>query len=78
LDRETAHAVWNKLLQLYLNTDDQDYIRSVAEKAMVVGYTRLLRRTIRRESDTDYGKACIAHYKQRLAELLERVDTLVF
>ena len=78
LDRETAHAVWNKLLQLYLNTEDEEYIRSVAEKAMVLGYTRLLRRTIRRESDTDYGKACIAHYKQRLAELLERVDTLVF
>lgn len=78
LDRETAHAVWNKLLRLYLNTEDEEYIRSVAEKAMVLGYTRLLRRTIRRESDTDYGKACIAHYKQRLAELLERVDTLFF
>ena len=78
LDRETAHTVWNKLLQLYLNTEDQDYIRSVAEKAMVLGYTRLLRRTIRRESDTDYGKACIAHYKQRLAQLLDHVDTLVF
>ena len=78
LDRETAHAVWNKLLKLYLNTEDEEYIRSVSEKAMVLGYTRLLRRTIRREADTDYGKACIAHYKERLAELLERVDTLSF
>ena len=78
LDRETAHAVWEKLLKLYLNTDDADYINSVAEKAMVIGYTRLLRRTIRREADTDFGKTCIAHYKQRLSELLERVDTLVF
>lgn len=78
MDAQTAHAVWHKLLRLYLNTEDEAYIRSVAEKAMVVGYTRLLRRTIRREADTDYGKACIAHYKGRLAQLLDRVDTLVF
>ena len=78
LDVETAHAVWNRFLRLYLNTEDEAVIRCVEEKAMVVGYTRLLRRTIRREADTDYGKACIAHYKQRLAELLDRVDTLVF
>ena len=78
LDRDTAHAVWHKLLQQYLNTQDEDYIRSVAEKAMVLGYTRLLRRTIRREADTEYGQACIAHYKQRLAQLLERVDSLAF
>ena len=78
LDGETARAVWNKTLQLYLNTDDQDRIDRVAEKAMVLGYTRLFRRTIRREADTEHGKTCIAHYKQRLAQLLERVDTLVF
>ena len=78
LDGETARAVWNKTLRLYLNTDDQDRIDRVAEKAMVLGYTRLLRRTIRREADTEHGKTCIAHYKQRLAQLLERVDTLVF
>ena len=78
LDSETAHAVWNKTLRLYLGTDDQDTIDRVAEKAMVLGYTRLLRRTIRREADTDHGKAAIAHYKQRLSQLLERVDTLVF
>ena len=78
MDRKTAHAVWNKFLPLYLNSDDEAYILGVAEKAMVLGYTRLLRRTIRREADTDFGKACIAHYKERLAELLDRVDTLAF
>lgn len=78
LDSKTARTVWNKLLKLYLNTDDESICRSVEEKAMLLGYTRLLRRTIRREADTDYGKACIAHYKKRIAELLERVDSLVF
>lgn len=78
LDVETGRAVWNKLLPLYLNSEDETYIRSVAEKAMVIGYTRLLRRTLRREADTEQGRKCIAHYKARLAQLLERVDTLVF
>ena len=78
LDAETGRAVWNKLLPLYLNSEDETYIRSVAEKAMVIGYTRLLRRTLRREADTEMGQKCIAHYKARLAELLEHVDTLMF
>ena len=78
LDAETGRRVWNKLLPLYLNSEDETYIRSVAEKAMVVGYTRLLRRTLRREADTEQGQKSIAHYKARLAELLERVDSLVF
>lgn len=78
LDAETGRAVWNKLLPLYLNSEDETYIRSVAEKAMVIGYTRLLRRTLRREADTEQGRKCIAHYKARLAQLLEQVDTLVF
>lgn len=78
LDAETGRVIWNKLLPLYLNTEDEAYIQSVAEKAMVVGYTRLLRRTLRREADTEQGQKCIAYYKARLAELLERVDTLAF
>lgn len=78
LDAETGRMVWNKLLPLYLNSKDESYICSVAEKAMVVGYTRLLRRTLRREANTEQCQKCIAHYKARLAELLERVDTLAF
>ena len=50
----------------------------VADKSMVIGYTRLLRRTLRRNADTEMGQKCIAYYKSRLAELLNRVDTLVF
>jgi aminoglycoside phosphotransferase (APT) family kinase protein len=74
----TAKSVWEKFLPLYLNSDDEAYIRSVAEKAMVVGYTRLLRRTLRRDPDSELGKASIAFYTQRLIELLDRVDSLEF
>ena len=78
LDAETGRKIGSKILPLYLNSQDESYIQSVAEKAMVIGYTRLLRRTLRREADTEMGQRCIAHYKARLAELLEHVDTLMF
>ena len=45
---------------------------------MIIGYTRLLRRTLRREADTEQGQKSIAYYKERLAQLLARVDSLTF
>ena len=78
LDQETGKQIWSKILPLYLNTRDEAFIQSVADKVMIIGYTRLLRRTLRREADTELGQKSIAYYKNRLAELLERVDSLVF
>ncbi len=77
LDYGTCAAIWDKTLRLYFATDDPARLAEVADKAKVVGYTRLLRRTIRRQSAAA-GQAVIAHCKARLAELLGRVDTLVF
>ena len=44
---------------------------------MVIGYTRMLRRAIRRPNEAD-SPAKIARCKEMLARLLERVDSLVF
>jgi hypothetical protein len=78
LDQQTGCLIWSKILPLYLNSQDEAYIQSVADKAMIIGYTRLLRRTLRREADTELGQKSIAYYKTRLAELLARVDSLTF
>ena len=74
---ETAGKFWNMALGMYLGTRDEAICRSVAEKAMVVGYTRMLRRAIRRPHEAD-SPAKIARCKEALAMLLERVDTLTF
>ena len=74
---ETAGKFWNLALKMYLGTEDEAVCRSVAEKAMVVGYTRMLRRAVRRPNEAD-SPAKIARCKEMLAELLSRVDTLVF
>ncbi len=75
----TTTYIWKKALSLYLNTQDENRIREVAEKAMIVGYARLMRRTIRRIGyGNPEGKAIIDNCKAHLAELLSKVDTLVF
>lgn len=79
LPYEITNAIWRKSLVLYLNTTDDARIKEVADKAMVIGYTRLMRRTIRRNGfNTPEGQQTIAHAKARLEELLTRIDDLTF
>ena len=74
---ETAEKFWDMSLKMYLGTEDEEVCRSVAEKAMIIGYTRMLRRAIRRPEEAD-SPAKIARCKEMLAQLLSKVDTLVF
>ena len=74
---ETAEKFWNLALKQYLGTEDEAVCRSVAEKAMIIGYTRMLRRSVRRPNEAD-SPAKIARCKEMLAQLLSRVDTLTF
>ena len=76
---ETAAEFWNKSLRLYLDGADEAAVKAVEEKAMIVGYTRIMRRSIRRNGlNTEAGRREIENCKQKLAELLSRVDALTF
>jgi hypothetical protein len=74
---ETAGKFWQMSLKMYLGTEDEAVCRSVEEKAMVIGYTRMLRRAIRRPDEAD-SPAKIARCKEMLAFLLEKTDSLCF
>ena len=74
---ETAGKFWNLALKMYLGTEDESACQSIAEKAMIIGYTRMLRRAIRRPNEAD-SPAKIARCKEMLAILLEKTDTLCF
>ncbi len=74
---ETAEKFWDMALKMYLGTDDEEVCRSVMEKAMVVGYTRMLRRAIRRPDEAE-SPAKIARCKEMLEVLLNKVDNLIF
>ena len=74
---ESAEKFWDMSLKMYLGTEDEAVCRSVAEKAMIIGYTRMLRRAIRRPEEAE-SPAKIARCKEMLAVLLDKVDTLLF
>ena len=79
INRETGLKFWHKCLAEYLETDSKDRIREVENKARIIGYTRLVRRAIRRKGmETEKGRKEIEHWKKELIELLEETDTLFF
>ena len=58
---------------------DPEKVKEVEEKAMLVGYTRLMRRLIRRNGlNTEKGKKEIECYKNHILDLLDRIDDLTF
>ena len=74
---ETAEKFWDMALKAYLGTEDEAVCRSVAEKAMIIGYVRMLRRALRRPNEAD-SPAKIARCKEMLAVLLEKTDSICF
>ena len=78
-DWETGLNFWRKSLAAYLGTASEHKLREVEDKARVIGYTRMIRRSIRRRGlETESGRREIDHWTEELLELLERTDTLVF
>ena len=76
LPYETTTKIWKTLLEKYYN-GDQAKIQEIETKAKIIGYARMLRRTIRRVGrDTEEGKIQIELCKNHLTELLPLVDTL--
>ncbi|MBR5743256.1 MAG: ATP-binding protein, partial [Clostridia bacterium] len=78
-DYETSAAFWRKALSAYLGTGCETKIREVEDKARVIGYTRMIRRSVRRKGlETEEGRAEIGFWKERLLSLLEKTDELTF
>ena len=76
-EHETAEKFWQLALEMYLGTDDPAVCQSVAEKAMIIGYTRMLRRALRRPEEAE-SPAKIARCKEMLGILLEKTDSICF
>ena len=74
---ETSERFWKMALKQYLGTEDEAVCQSVAEKAMIIGYVRLLRRSVRRPNEAE-SAIRIARSKEMLEMLLNKVDTLEF
>ena len=78
-DMETAQTFWHKTLSAYLGTTCAAKLREVENKARIIGYTRLIRRSIRRKGlENEKSRAEIEHWKSELLELLDQTDRLTF
>jgi len=79
LPYETTTKIWKMALKKYLGAEDDAVVTAVEEKAQIVGYTRLMRRTIRRNGlNTEEGQKTIAVCKEKLFDLIPRTDSLDF
>ena len=76
-DRTVSEKFWRMALKKYLGTQDEARFTEVENKARVIGYTRLLRRSVRR-TDEPGAEEKVAHYKKQLIEMIDKVDTLEF
>ena len=79
IDYDTAGQFWAKSLEKYLGSDDPAKLKEVEDKARVVGYTRIMRRRIRRNGfDSEEGRKEIENCKAQLLDLLPRINSLLF
>lgn len=79
ISRETSVEIWKKTVSQYFGTEDEAKIAEIEDKSALIGYTRLMRRTIRRRGlESEEGRAQIAFYKEQILSRLDRVDTLTF
>lgn len=77
LDIKTSTEFWDKSLRLYFGTDDKEKLADIETKASVVGYARLLRRTIKRIGlESAEGKAQAKAYQDCLIQALDRIESL--
>ena len=76
---EITTAIWKKMLPLYFGTTDPAALKTVEDKSAILGYSRLMRRLIRRNGfDTEEGRKLIAYYKNQIETRLDSVDILQF
>ena len=75
LPYEITTKIWETMMKQYF--EDEAVRMDAARKAQVIGYARMMRRTIRRNGlNTPDGQELIALCKKRLEELLPQVERL--
>ncbi len=73
---ELAGVFWHKALAMYLDTEDEARLTEVENKAKIIGYMRLLRRTIRRNEPN--REQLIEFYTEQLMNLIPAINELTF
>lgn len=75
---ETSIKFFRYFMKYYLETDDEERINEVTEKAAVICYTRMIRKLYKKGKPSEDEQKKIKHYTEKLKELTDRISTLVF
>ncbi len=76
---EQATAFWKATLKYYFDTEDEAFLQQIENKAAIIGYSRVLRRTFRKAKESeDYKARLIEYCKNALCSLVPQTDTLSF
>ena len=76
---EMGKEIWEKTLNLYFDNKSPEEIEEIAKKARIIGYARIIRRSIRRKAlESEDGKAYVEHFTNEICKLIDEVDSLLF
>lgn len=76
---EQAGRFWRATLKYYFDTQDEEKLREIENKAAILGYAYILQRTVRKSTDSEEMKAKMIDYCQKtLTALVHQVDSLSF
>ena len=74
--RETAFRVWERFLRFYLDTEDEETLRTAEQKIRLLGWTRTLRHITRHSASPEALHRSTAYCAERIHTLLEEIHTL--
>ena len=75
---DTARRFFRFFLKHYLGTEDMEQLEEVAEKASLIGYSRLIRKIRKQRKSSDADNLLVCHCVERIAELVKKLDMLTF
>ena len=75
---DTAGRFMRLFLKYYLGTEDEGRLNEVAEKASLIGYSRLIRKIRKQRKPSEADNLLVQRCVNRIAELTEKLDTLAF
>lgn len=76
--RETARQFYGFFLKYYLDTENEDKLRDVTEKAAFLAYIRMVHRLRKKGTPTGKNRKWVDCYLKKIAWLAERIDSLAF
>jgi uncharacterized protein (TIGR02172 family) len=74
----TAGEFFNTFLKTYLETEDENRLNEVIEKASIICYARMIHKLYKKGKPSPEAKKIIDGYLQKITALTQKYDTLIF